>query len=153
MQSRDRRPDWQYRADDWLMVVFVPLSLAALFVMAYADAAFPFWPQDLGGARPRAAVLDVVRGDLSPEGQANLLPDAGRGTAAVVRTRPVFVYFRSDQRLLVKTYPSPTSQTYEIEGSSVKGAVWFDRGAALSTLLPRPKPAPPRNTSIPPHGT
>jgi hypothetical protein len=120
--------------EEWLMVTAFPLAFAALLIYIFAVFAFPYISQDIGGALPRVAQLDVVVDDLSPDERAALLPKGAPPSGKVARTNKVFVCYRNDQRLLLKAYPSLGSQTYELAGASVKGTVWFSRVEALRTI-------------------
>ena len=49
--------EWQYDIMDWVATSYVPLALAALALSVYQGVFFSWIPQEMGGGRPRIAVL------------------------------------------------------------------------------------------------
>lgn len=131
VRRRDRTLSDRMRFDgsDWYYVAAVPALFTALFLCVYFRFVFPNVPQELGGALPRIARLDLDRGALSAERLGALLPPgAAHSKVKVVQTRPVYVFFAGAQSLLIKPYGRwADNQTYEVEVGTVKGITWLDR--------------------------
>jgi len=126
-----------FDVSDRFFAGYIPALCGLLAFYIYLNFTFPIWSQAMGGALPRVAQLDVQRTDLSPELQEFLLtPKSLAGKSAVVRTKPVYVFFRGTDRLLIKSYPEPTKDTYDVAAASIKSVVWEMRSIPLNAVIP-----------------
>jgi hypothetical protein len=137
--------EWYIQLARWMIniwLVFVALAVLALYIVYV----YPAIPQELGGAQPRCAYLDLARDQTSDEVVRELGgATTGASAAKVARTgRLEVVYSGGDSILaripsarrdtvhvlgdLVLSRPIP-STLYELKRSAVQAITWCDAGA------------------------
>ena len=127
---RERPFGFRYGWWDWTATAAYPILIGVVLSAIYVQVLFPAMPAEWGGARPRAAYLDVVRADLSAETlrAVSAASPIAHGVATVSRTGLLWVFFVDHDRLLVKPTLSWTDAgTCEIPRASVKSILWCGR--------------------------
>lgn len=102
------------------------LLFGFLVLRLYVLVLYPVIPPALGGVRPQAATLDIVKAQVSPQTLAALLPTARPlATGAIARTVPVEVLFQGSSTILVRPQEAgAASVTYELKSGAVQGIIW-----------------------------
>lgn len=135
---------WFGRHHDQVFRIFVAYVFASVSLLIYVVVLYPFVPQEIGGLRPKCAILDLVTEELSKPLVKQIAPaGATLGKTAIVRSKPLEVFYHSDERFLVKlpseygsysvfmrlaqfyrTEPIGRSVTFDIKAETVKSVEW-----------------------------
>lgn len=116
-----------------------PLTVFTIFFIAlytvgglayFTSDIYPQIPQEIGGVRPRCALLDVKSTEISSELKSALFHLSSNTTNTdIIRSSQVDVYFSGNEFMLVKPH-SKTAQsevtTYEIQKSIVRAITWCE---------------------------
>lgn len=97
------------------IVVYVYFGVLAIaFIGKWVERWYPALPQELGGAKPRIAYIDVRRSDIEGGVLAALCRRGPLPETQIVSTQPVHVLVRSNESLLVSLPEIPTSAVVSI---------------------------------------
>jgi hypothetical protein len=104
----------------YFLGVVMSLSVLSLYVLL----AYPLIPQEFGGIRPRAAVLDVRTKDLS-DTTRKALGILGGNAEAVAETKTVSVVFQTGDRLWIRVSRQDKQRSLvELSRASVVAIDW-----------------------------
>ena len=108
------------------MVVYVALLFPMVGIGLYSERLHPVLPQELGGGRPRCAVLDIERSQLSEAMMKVMLTGPALDAVQIQQSVAVDVFYDGKDFLLIKPRSDnqPRTTTYEIKKDSVRGITW-----------------------------
>jgi hypothetical protein len=106
--------------------------IIAQATFTYAVYIYPLLPQEFGGMRPRTALLEVKRLDLSPEERKILLPvpsqneptDPTKDASPVVQTNIVDVLYDNGDAMELRLEGSKDGRVYDIKRANVVNIIW-----------------------------
>lgn len=107
--------------------VFLPILAGCFGIFFYVNTLFVLIPQEIGGARPRFAQLDIIGTDLSNETKEALVKhNEDLATTGVVRTHKVSVFFSGRDHMLIGFRDEYNRPTYliEISKDAVSAVEW-----------------------------
>jgi hypothetical protein len=112
---------------------FVVTFFFLFFTAAFAGAAIlRYLPQELGGVKPKCAILDIIVEQVSPELALILLPPSGTAPVTkVVRSKQINVYSTTGPWLIRTPDASTTGQarSLRLSSSAVGSVEWLRTGA------------------------
>lgn len=152
-ETPTKRPGRASAAGTWPGVLFgaiartVGAAVGALFtayigavlILAFAAAALvgsqllSKWPQELGGVKPKCAILDLAVDQLSPEVASMLAGPPADGAAAsrIVRSHRLEVYSTSGPwlvRVPAAAASAPPRRSLRLPDQAVRAVEWVGRG-------------------------
>ena len=109
-------------------VISTIVILGIVVIYLYAIVAYPTFPQEFGGVRPRCAFIDVLPSQVSNETLAALLPSGTTNTIThVIRSEKVNVFYYTKDFMLLAPYsmpPKPHSEVYELGMNVIQSVTW-----------------------------
>lgn len=109
-------------------VVFATAAIAVGLLIYYVEVIYPAIPQELGGASPRCALLDLQKDQYSIETLVALVgSDDIIAPTGVVRSRQLDVLYSSSTFLLVSVCPDGTCEkatTFELSKRGLAAIEW-----------------------------
>ena len=114
------------RGKPW-RIYLIPSLAALIAIFFYVQVGYFRVPQELGGARPRLAEIDLLTEKFSSETLKILLPDIRTASnSKVVRSKEVLVYFSGRNSLLLGVVDNSNQKEKRLEVSmdTIKAIVW-----------------------------
>ena len=107
------------------VMYYLLVVLTLTFVFLFLEKIYPRIPQEFGGIRPRAAVLDLKKEDVYSEALAELTGEVDY-KQVTVRSRPVNILFCDKDRIIFRLADAGHGSTFEISRNSVKLIEWME---------------------------
>jgi hypothetical protein len=120
----------------------LPLIAGIVTIYLYLSMLYPQIPHEFGGAKPRNAILDIVRSDLSIKTINNLVDTSIISQKnKILPTKIVTIYLVTKDAFIIKTQnvDSNLDQTFEISRSAVKSINWINAKTANKKIQPTQK--------------
>jgi hypothetical protein len=115
--------------------------LSIFFTMLYLKELHPLIPFEMGGPRPRAAILDLVRGKLSEDTALRLIPKENINKAQIIASRRVWIYFSSSSTVMLSAMDpmhSHSPELLELDRSAIVAIRWLREQRAEPRLFAQP---------------
>jgi hypothetical protein len=100
------------------------------YLLLYYHFQFPHIPQELGGARPRCAQVDVTRDRLTRETLESIIPAGGLSDdSEVLRTARLDVYFSGSNFMLVRPQgakENAKTDLFQVRDGAINAVFWCD---------------------------
>ena len=129
-----------------MMAYFGALLLALLLLAGFGGALLlTTWPQELGGVKPKCAIMDIAIEHLSPELAGSLVahPATSASAPKIQQSRPLAIYSTTGPWLVRPaelTASSPRHRSIRVPDVAVRSVEWLDSESDSRTA----KPACPR---------
>lgn len=105
------------------------IVIAILMLFIYYEDLYPNMPQEIGGVKPKNAIIITEPSAFSIQDITKIFPDSTR--LRVGQTDTLSVYFYNDGKFIFKIYKDIVTQktqakTFEISHSLIKSVKWLD---------------------------
>jgi len=107
----------------YMMLLVTPLIVLAFLV--YVNSIYPKLPQELGGAQPRCAQLDIATEGLSATVQEEIDLDKSQINTNIIRVKNAQIHYYSNDVIIFKLRNNNTEpRSFEIRRDFVNSITW-----------------------------